>query len=174
MLLGMARGAIERALASKEKEEPGEVPPEIARPAGAFVTLRQPGGELRGCVGFTEPQLPLWRTVQEAALGAAFRDSRFPTVTAGELHRLSIQISVLGELTPIRPHDVSVGIHGLMVRHGGRRGLLLPQVAHELGLDREQFLAYTCRKAGLEPDAWREPACQVLAFTAECFGDGDA
>jgi AmmeMemoRadiSam system protein A len=169
----MARRAIARALSSTGEVEPREIPSEIARRAGAFVTLREPDGALRGCVGFTEPRLPLWRTVQEAALGAAFRDGRFATVTAGELCRLSIQISVLGELAPIRPEEVSIGIHGLMVQHNGRRGLLLPQVAHELSLDREQFLAYTCRKAGLEQDTWRESACQVLAFTAEYFGEDE-
>src|SRR5688572_14169326 len=92
LLLGMARRAIVRALASTGEDEPPEVPSEIARRAGAFVTLREPDGALRGCVGFTEPRLPLWRTVQEAARGAALRDSRFATVTVGELCRLSIQI----------------------------------------------------------------------------------
>ena len=39
-----------------------------------------------------------------------------------------------------------------------KRGLLLPQVAVEHQLTPEQFLAETCRKAGLPPEAWRQLA----------------
>lgn len=171
MLLALARRSIASALSGTAEPEPGDVSSEVARRAGAFVTLRKRDGDLRGCVGYTEPRLALWRTVIKAARAAAFHDGRFPRVTAGELGSLSIQISVLGALAPIRPEEVSIGIHGLVVDHEGRRGLLLPQVAPEQGWDREELLAQTCRKAGLDVGAWRDPGCQVLAFTAEYFGE---
>jgi AMMECR1 domain-containing protein len=49
----------------------------------------------------------------------------------------------------VRPEEVEVGRHGLLLRVAGRSGLLLPQVAVEHGWDREEFLAKTAWKAGL-------------------------
>jgi uncharacterized protein (TIGR00296 family) len=70
----------------------------------------------------------------------------------------------------IAPEDVVVGRHGLMITHGGHRGLLLPQVPVEWGWNRETFLAQTCRKAGLPEDQWKKGA-KLEAFTAEVFGE---
>ena len=56
------------------------------------------------------------------------------------------------------PARSSSAAHGLIVEQGWRRGLLLPQVAIEYGWDREAFLARTCGKAGLPPDAWKRGA----------------
>ena len=55
------------------------------------------------------------------------------------------------------------------MRQGARQGLLLPQVPLEWGWDRRQFLAQTCRKAGLPANAWRDPATQIYWFEAEIF-----
>ena len=55
-----------------------------------------------------------------------------------------------------------------------RAGLLLPQVATEWRWDRETFLRETCRKAGLAPDAWRDPDTEIYLFSADVFGEGDA
>ena len=51
---------------------------------------------------------------------------------------------------PIRPDEIELGKHGIIVTAGARRGLLLPQVPLEWGWDRETFLAQTCVKAGLD------------------------
>jgi uncharacterized protein (TIGR00296 family) len=83
---------------------------------------------------------------------------------------LQLEISVLSPMRAIAPEDVVVGRHGLMVSFGGRRGLLLPQVATEWGWDRETFLAQTCRKAGLATEQWKHGA-KLEAFTAEVFGE---
>ena len=76
---------------------------------------------------------------------------------------------MLSPLQPIRPEEIVVGRHGLVIRQGNRRGLLLPQVPVEWHWDRETFLAQTCLKAGLPPDAWQQGA-ELQAFTAEVFG----
>ena len=76
-----------------------------------------------------------------------------------------------GELRPIAPEAIEVGVHGLVIRGNGRSGLLLPQVAAERGWDRERFLDETCRKAGLPAGTWRTPGCEILAFTAVVFGE---
>jgi AmmeMemoRadiSam system protein A len=147
---------------------------ELRRPGGAFVTLRRRADhELRGCVGLMDTQDSLFAVVAEAALAAATRDGRFECVTGAELPQLRIEISVLGPLSAICSDDVEVGLHGLVVQFAGRRGVLLPQVPVDRGWDRETFLSWTCRKAGLPPDTWKKPGCELLGFTALVFGEDE-
>jgi AmmeMemoRadiSam system protein A len=167
-LLLLARRAIAAAL-SKSSLSESAPNPHLLEPRGAFTTLRL-NGALRGCIGFIEPLYPVWETVQETARSAAFNDPRFPPVSIEELPQIGIEISIMSLLTPIAPEEVTVGLHGLVVSHLGRRGLLLPQVAPEWGWDRETFLSQTCIKAGLRPDAWKNGA-KLEAFTAEVFGE---
>lgn len=171
VLLEAAREAIAARLGGRQPQLPAPSGT-LAVPRGAFVSLhRRSDGELRGCVGFMRAVDPLLDTVARMAAAAATEDGRFSPVRAGELDGLSVEISVLSPLEPIRPEKVEVGRHGLLVGDGHRRGVLLPQVAVEQGWDRETFLARTCWKAGLPEDAWREPGVELLAFTAEVFGD---
>jgi len=171
-LLLIARRALEGYVGA------GEIPPEegalgkLAAPGAAFVTLTK-NGRLRGCIGYTEAVAPLFKVVQECAVAAATEDPRFPPVSSKELPSLRVEISVLTPMVPIRPEEVEVGRHGLMVTQGRMRGLLLPQVPVEWGWDRETFLDKTCVKAGLPPSAWRQGAT-LRAFTAEVFGDREA
>ena len=145
--------------------------PHLKEHRGVFTTLHLTG-ELRGCVGYAMPVLPLHLAVEETAKAAAFEDSRFPPVTEDEAAGLDISLSILSPLFPIQPGDVQVGRHGLVASFAGYRGLLLPQVPVECGWDRETFLEQTCRKAGLPTDSWRKGA-KFEAFTAEVFGDAD-
>ena len=174
-LLAVARRAIEGRLGGLPcaEEDLGEVRVELERRSGAFVTLTRRDGELRGCVGVPEPLYRLDQAVARAAVAAAVHDRRFDPVAPAELPGLSLHVSVLGDLCPIEPGAVEVGVHGLVVRCDGKSGLLLPQVAAERGWDRERFLDETCRKAGLAPDTWRRPGCEVLAFTAVVFSEGE-
>jgi AmmeMemoRadiSam system protein A len=138
---------------------------------GAFVTLHGRDGDLRGCIGMMQPARPLLETVAHMAVAAATEDGRFEPVTESELPRLVIEISVLGPLQPIRPDDVEVGTHGLLISYCGRRGVLLPQVPVEHGWDRERFLEHTCYKAGLSPDTWRNAGVELRGFTAVVFSE---
>ena len=165
-LLRLAHEAIEVALAG-HKLELNPTSERLLEPRGAFTTLHLEGA-LRGCVGYVYPVKPLCRTVAETAAAAAFNDTRFPPVTAEEAPRLKVEISVLSPLVPIVAEDIEAGRHGLVVTLGSRRGLLLPQVAVEFGWDARTFLAETCHKAGLPPDAWERGAI-IEAFTAEVF-----
>jgi hypothetical protein len=142
--------------------------PEVS---GAFVTLKL-HGHLRGCLGTLECRRPLAEEVARCAANAAHADPRFSPVQPSEVADLSVEVSLLGPLESIDPSDpeaIVIGRHGLVVEQGSRRGLLLPQVAPEWGWDRDQFLAHTCRKAGLPSDAWRRGA-HVYRFEAEVFG----
>ena len=143
---------------------PRNPPDEVLAPAAAFVTLHR-GDELRGCVGRLAPDLPLWEAVMSAAVSAASRDSRFLPVFEREIPALSIDVSVLGPPVPLGdPSAFRPGIDGLIVELGGRRGLLLPEVASDQGWGVREMLAVTCLKAGLARDAWRDERAQVLVF----------
>ena len=168
LLLDVAHRSILAALRHSDLDltPPNE---RLAQPRGAFTTLHL-DGQLRGCVGYILAAKPLYRTVAEAAQAAALQDFRFCPVSLHEAERLKIEISVLSPLQPIRPEEVEIGRHGLVVSWGNRRGLLLPQVPVEHRWDRETFLEQTCLKAGLPADAWKSGA-NLESFTAEIFGD---
>jgi len=169
LLLGLAHAAILSALEGRELA-PSSVPEHLSEFRGAFTTLYAEGN-LRGCVGYPSPVLPLHRTVMETARAAAFDDPRFTPVTLAEAPELQVSISVLSPLRPILPDAIEVGRHGLLITDGARRGLLLPQVPVEHGWDRITFLEQTCRKASLPLNAWRNPQIRIEAFTAEVFAD---
>jgi len=137
---------------------------------GAFVTLREKG-RLRGCIGYVAPIRPLAFTVRDVAAAAALEDSRFPPVTVGELPQLEYEISVLSPLRRVLDiRSIKVGRDGLVVKQGRYQGLLLPQVPVEEHWDRLTFLQQTCVKAGLPPDAWKDPSTDIFRFTALVFG----
>jgi AmmeMemoRadiSam system protein A len=117
-----------------------------------------------------EPRKPLKDTVAEMARAAAVGDPRFVPVGEDEIDSLDIEISVLTLLRRIRSRDeIVVGTHGLVVERGPHRGLLLPQVATEAEWDAETFLGYTCEKAGLPRNAWRDPETRIFVFSAQVF-----
>jgi AmmeMemoRadiSam system protein A len=170
-LVNIAREAVKGAAGAPTATI--DVSGEFPEASGAFVTIKR-GGRLRGCIGTLQCHRPLPEEVRRVAISAAREDPRFPPLTAAELDGLDIEVSILGPLEPIDPHDPAafeIGRHGLVVEQGPRRGLLLPQVATEWGWDREEFLSQTSVKAGLAPEAWRRGA-RVYRFTGDVFGGG--
>jgi AmmeMemoRadiSam system protein A len=165
--------AHESILSALEHRELSLTPPtqHLAEPRGAFTTIYL-RSLLHGCVGYVFPVASLYRTVAETARAAAFEDTRFPPITLQEAPELEVSLSILSPLKTIKPEEVEIGVHGLVVAHAGRRGLLLPQVPLEHQWDRVTFIEQTCRKAGLPRNAWQEGAT-LQAFTAEVFGDRD-
>lgn len=168
-LLALARHALEARVGRQAPPAPerGGV---LDEPLGAFVTIRR-HGELRGCLGRIAPDAPLAATVADLGASVSDSDPRFNPVAPTELDDIDVEISVL---TPEREihaiAEIEPGRHGLIVEQGHRRGLLLPQVATEQGWDAETFVAHTCRKAGLPPDAWKHGA-RMFVFEAEVFGE---
>lgn len=171
-LLGLARRAIVEAVCGRPLPETLTSSPELARPAGAFVSLHR-GKQLRGCIGQIEALESLAATVARCAVAASLEDPRFEPLLPEEVPQVEVEISVLSPHAPIRLEEIEVGKHGLLVTRARMRGLLLPQVATQFGWPAQRFLEETCRKAGLDPDAWTDPATKVEAFTAEVFSDAD-
>lgn len=136
---------------------------------GAFVTLKI-GGNLRGCIGNVQGSGELFRTIWNMAQSAAFKDPRFPPLHENELDAIDYEISILSPIDVCPdPQLVEIGRHGLIMSRDGRSGLLLPQVPVEWQWDRETFLGQTCLKAGLEKEAWKDPATTILWFEAVVF-----
>ncbi len=170
-LLRIARATL------REHAFSGRIPPGkphrecLVAPAAVFVSLHKEKA-LRGCIGSTEADRPLYRAVQEMAISAATKDPRFPPLAPDELEKIEIEISVLGNARTIkRPEDLVIGEDGAWIEGHGRRGLLLPQVAPEAGWDGATLLSKTCQKAGLPDDAWKDPAITAHAFRAQVFSD---
>jgi uncharacterized protein (TIGR00296 family) len=173
--LMLARHAIEHRIAKKPRV-PQAVPPVFAEKRGVFVTLKDQG-DLRGCIGFPYPVLPLGDAIRDAAVAAAVEDPRFPPVTPSELPSLELEVTVLTvpELLaclPIeRPERIEIGRHGLIVRGMGTSGLLLPQVPVEWNWNAAEFLHHTCMKAGLPAKCWQNPSVELYTFEGQIFSE---
>ena len=94
-VLKLAREAIETYVKTGKKiPVPKEYPKELNEKKGVFVTLYKKPKELRGCIGFPYPQLPLIQGLIEASVEAC-EDPRFPRLSKEELKDIFIEISVL-------------------------------------------------------------------------------
>ena len=174
LLLRLARSALALGVAGGAEKKPPlqDFPNEefLQQPAGAFVTLHR-RGRLRGCVGQLPGRDSLAEVVAHCARSAALHDSRFEPVQAAELSEIEIEVSVLSALQDVTLEAIEAGKHGLVVSQGRQRGVLLPQVASQFNWGAQRFLEETCVKAGLEREAWKDPATRVQAFTAEVFSE---
>jgi AmmeMemoRadiSam system protein B/AmmeMemoRadiSam system protein A len=171
-LLALARKSVEYAVREKKAYEPTASASEVLnQERGAFVTLKK-SGELRGCIGYTSAEKPLYMTVRDTATLAALRDPRFPPVSASELPQLEYEISVLSPLRRVLDvREIKVGQHGLLMKNGAYEGLLLPQVPVEEKWDRQKFLEETCAKAGMRSGCWKDENTDIFMFTAVVFGE---
>jgi AmmeMemoRadiSam system protein A len=157
VLLPIARAAIARELGRNER--PVEDGDWLREPGASFVTLKQ-GERLRGCIGSLRAHRSLVEDVKHNALGAAFRDPRFPPLSASELDATRVELSLLSALESIVFTDerdalsqLRPRIDGLVFEYGYHQSTFLPQVWEELP-DPVEFLAHLKRKAGLPPDFW--------------------
>lgn len=173
LLLKIARTTIESVVLGAKVPEFQVTSENLLQDRGAFVTITK-NGALRGCIGYIVGVKPLYQAVREVAESAALRDPRFEPVQPSELPDLKIEISALSVPRPIHNvEEITVGVHGIIIRKGYRQGLLLPQVATEYDWDRITFLEHTCRKAGLPMNAWQDEDTEIEIFSAEIFGEND-
>jgi AmmeMemoRadiSam system protein A len=173
-LLALARQAISEHLRTGQLPPFRTRSPALREQRATFVTLRRRGsGELRGCRGECYARQRLYASVINSAINAATDDTRFPPVTLDEIGDLHIEISVLTPMKPIRPEEVEVGRHGLMILKAPFTGLLLPEVAVRYGWGREEFLEWVCKKAELPLDTWQAEDAELYGFETEEWGEDD-
>lgn len=122
-----------------------------APPAPVFVTLRNPDGSLRGCIGsLVAAERDVAQETARSAVLAATRDPRFPAVAPDELPGLQIEVSVLMPAEPVSElSELDPQRYGVVVSDRiGRRGLLLPAIP---GVDSAAMqVEIARRKAGIE------------------------
>lgn len=172
-LLAIARQAIIQGVQTgQEYVEPREEKA-LNKRNGCFVTIKQ-NGQLRGCIGNFQSELPLFKEVAQMAQASAAKDPRFYPLKESDLENFNLEISVLSPLQKIESiEEIEVGKHGIYIEKSFYRGVLLPQVAIEHEWDRTTFLKQTCVKAGLPTDAWEAEDAEIYIFSAQIFGEED-
>ena len=116
--------------------------------AGAFVSIHE-HGNLRGCIGTIMPvQDNVAKEIIHNAISASTRDPRFSPISPDELPWLEINVDVLGKPERIHsPKELDVKRYGVIVSHGRKRGLLLPDLE---GVDTvEQQIEIARQKGGI-------------------------
>lgn len=173
-LLRAATDTIGRALATGDRLLPGPPDdPALAQPAATFVTLER-GEALLGCIGTLEASEALATNVARNAWNAAFADPRLPSVGPHDFAVMTVKVSVLSRLTPMRARSwknvhraVRPGVDGLLLEAGRFRSTLLPSVWAKLS-DPAEFLDVLWHKAGLRPRDWL-PGTTVRRYTTDEF-----
>jgi AmmeMemoRadiSam system protein A len=149
-LVELARKTVEEfTKTGRIPKPPQELTPEMRDRAGVFVCLKKKNGELRGCIGTF---MPCCSNVAEEiirnAIAASREDPRFFPVEADELSDLTYSVDVLSPPEKIESVELlDPKRFGVIVEHGGLRGLLLPDLQ---GVDTvEEQLRIVKMKAGI-------------------------
>ena len=152
----------------------GDYPAPLQIAGASFVTLTN-DGKLRGCIGTLEACRALVCDIALNAFNAAFRDPRFPPLTADELVNLQVHISILKPATPVACESeadlirqLRPGIDGLILQDGAQRATFLPSVWESLP-DAESFVRHLKLKAGMSANHW-SPTMQAFRYPCESFG----
>src|SRR5690606_25275823 len=107
---------------------------------------------LRGCIGTIFPTQPTFlEEIRHNAIAAALHDPRFDPVQVDELPDLVYTVDRILPPEPVAgPADLDPQKYGVIVRSGGKTGLLLPNLE---GVETiEEQLAIAKRKAGIGPE----------------------
>jgi AmmeMemoRadiSam system protein A len=148
---------------------PADLPPELARPGAAFVTLER-GDALLGCIGTLTPDKPLGSSVAHSAIAAAFDDPRMPAVGPDDFPVMRVKVSVLSDPEPLAVGSraalvtaLEPGTTGVVVERDRRRATFLPAVWAKLP-DPDDFLDALWTKAGLRARVW-DARVRVATYT---------
>jgi len=150
-LVILARNTIDSYVRSHIVPAEPELPEELPRQAGCFVSIHTASsGELRGCIGTIVATAPsLAAEVIRNAVAAATEDPRFPAIDAAELDDLEVSVDVLFSPEPATRDELDPKAYGVIVTQAWRRGLLLPDLE---GVDSvTEQLRIACLKAEIDP-----------------------
>jgi AmmeMemoRadiSam system protein B len=172
-LLAYARDVVRAAVAGR-RPLVGLAPELASAPIyGLFVSLTR-GTALRSCRGAWggENLYELGNLITSVSADSALRDMRFPRATPGEVDLLELELNVMFDPRIITARGAEkaaglvIGTHGVVISHPRGRGILLPHVAVQGGMNGVQFCETLSQKAGLEKNAWLDAAAQIMTFRA--------
>ncbi len=147
----LARRVVESFVRRTEVPDVSDAPDELKnKKAGVFVCLKK-DGDLRGCIGTIQPVAgSIAEEIRNNAISSATQDPRFMPVTVDELDRISYSVDVLGDAEDVPDiTHLDPKVYGVIVRSGGRSGLLLPDLE---GVDTpEDQVRIASMKAGIRP-----------------------
>ena len=180
LLVKLARKTIKKKLAGESPDTESEPPAAALQDesfqahCGTFVTLKI-RGQLRGCIGNLTSTESVLDGVKRNAVNAAFHDPRFSSLSAAELDRTEIEVSILTKPLPLAYRDtreliqkLRINVDGVIIRKGHTSATFLPQVWEQLPRP-EDFLTHLCTKAGLPSDAWKNCELEVLTYQVQYF-----
>lgn len=175
-LVNIGRNAVWGTFQGRDFKIPEAIKEKYSEHMGVFTTIKTfPNKKLRGCIGVPLPIYPLWYSVIYSSIQAAFKDPRFKPLLPEEFGNIVWELTILNPPEEIKapkeelPSLIEIGKHGLIVERGNNTGLLLPQVPVEHGLSPLEFLEYTCLKAGLPKNCWKDESTKIYRFTGEVY-----
>ena len=164
--MSLARKAVEHYVRTgKPLVAEGDIPEEFTGKAGVFVSIYKEGN-LRGCIGTTEPSTgSIAEEIIQNAVSAATRDPRFSPVETDELDMLEYSVDILSAPEPVDSvAELEPKKYGVICVKGGRKGLLLPDLP---GIDTAaEQVSIAKRKAGIDP---YDSNVRLHRFTVERF-----
>lgn len=166
ILLCVAKNTIAKSLGLPYKDVEAS---SYSERKGAFVTLKI-NGHLRGCIGYLRSIKPLYQQIADLSLEASYRDPRFEKLCKEEFPLIEIEISVISEPKIINDlSEFKLSKNGIILIIGKYHAVFLPQVADEMGWNRDEMLAALSLKAGLPSDAYKREDAKFMIFSAEVF-----
>ena len=162
-LLNLAKATIQAYF--EEKEVNTSLYERFNEPKGVFVTLTK-NNTLRGCVGLITSDQPLYKTVKQMSIAAAFNDQRFPPLRKQELAEIHISLSILSIPEKINTYqEIIIGKHGVILKKGTYQAVFLPEVATEQQWTLKKFLEQLALKARLQASEWQ--SSELYIFTTK-------
>ncbi len=157
VILEIAKSAIKEAVLGKkiiDKEALLQKYPWLAQKGAVFVTINE-FNQLRGCIGSIIAHQSLLDDIIANAKSAALNDPRFKPLSASELDKIEIEVSLLTPPKPLPYKDIAdlknkirPGIDGVILQYNGYQATYLPSVWEQLPIF-EEFFSTLCQKAGL-------------------------
>ena len=135
LLIRIARETLEKFATTAETPAFHFEDAALLKRMACFVTLKK-NGQLRGCIGTTKTDRPLFEQVIELTKAAAFHDPRFGPVRPEELIETQIEISILSPLEKIgAANQLEVVRHGIFFEARRTYGSVSPRGGSGDGMD---------------------------------------
>lgn len=146
----LARLSLETYINKKQQiSMPNKINNELTeKKAGVFVSIKKEG-DLRGCIGTTEPITDcIGEEIIKNSISAGTKDPRFYSVEKSELEELEYSVDVLQKPTLVNSIDeLDVKKYGVIVESNNKKGLLLPNL---IGIDNvTDQINIALKKAGI-------------------------